>query len=64
MNDLFGNLENNIDRYQIDTKKDGSIMVKIGTTYQKGANNRKSLRAGDEEEAKLTVDEEVAAVFG
>ena len=65
MNDLFNNLENNIDRYQIDTKKDGSIMVKIGTTYQKGGNMKKSImRGGDEEEQKLTVDEEVASVFG
>ena len=31
MDELF----NNIDNYQIETNKDGSINVKIGTTYNK-----------------------------
>ena len=70
MSDLFSNLESNIDRYQIDTKKDGSIMVKIGTTYQKG-NGKKSVMmkesvfgGGDVEEKLSAEEEEIAAVFG
>lgn len=61
---LFGNLENNIDRYQIDTQKNGSIIVKIGTIYQKGGGKSimKSIKGIEEE--KFTEEEEIAAVFG
>ena len=33
MDHLFNDLERNIDKYQIDTDKEGTITVKIGTSY-------------------------------
>jgi len=33
MNELFANLESNIEKYQIETEKDGTISIHVGTTH-------------------------------
>ena len=46
MDHLFNDLERNIDKYQIDTDKDGTITVKIGTSYNRNPFKSASIHPG------------------